>query len=435
MEAELELQQTSVLQWTFTEKVTRGVLAFILLIGTYVLISRHLYVLSQPYPLSTDGFYYLQEYRSWSETASSFYDRVSPGTMFVGIIGSLLNLSPFVSFNLTVLISLWISSLSLFFLTRANNLLFASLLFISYWGSDLLFYRHYAFLNQSMAVATAFSAALLIERSRYRSGYLCIAISALLHPFGGAISAPLLLGRSRSTALVQGVLISGLVIITLFGIYQVDRTVFEFSSWKPNWVEACSVVHCSPKEYGEFLLTSVAILIVISLGLRGKSTHYPYLTLFLILQLPIWSHHEQMAERLAFSSVWVACLAIAKVSLPQRVVLILLALTTAVSLLPEKVYPDPYPATSIIKAHATRLREWIPEDAVVIAPHGMQFRVAYLLRRKSRREMRRGDNKVFLYGPISRRGRCFALAGTEGAIPLNTPCVLLTREEGFERLR
>lgn len=408
----------------------------LLLLSGYLVILRHSFIFSHHYPISTDGFYYLIEYRSWIEQQASFYDRFSPGTILVGLTGALLNLTPEVLYNGALLATLWGTSLCLYLLASSQSTLFASLLFAAFWGSDLLFYRHYAFLNQALSVTLALGAVLADERlkgaSRYSGVSLLSLVSALIHPFGGALCSVLVTRHIISNKLIAPLLIVVLV-VALFGMQQVERDIFQPPSLEVSWLQACTFANCSPQEYGEFTVVTLLILFLLFRAPRSRST--PFALLFLLLQSPIWSHEEQVAQRLAFGSAWVAFLSLSVSSLPLKEAISGGAALLLITLLPGKSYTDPYPSTALLALHKERLRQWIPEDATVVAPHGMQFRITYLLGRRSRREVGSDeDTPLFLHGYIARRRRCKDINTTSSIDPL-TPCLLLSGAEGIERIR
>lgn len=352
---------------------------------------------------STDAYFYLQEIKFRAETASGYYVHWSPFFWAAGQLRSLLALSDLMTFHLLVVVSLALMSLAVAF--RASGYLRPTLV-LAVWSSELIFYRHYAFLQQAMSMAF-WGLACVLFSSRIRVALknaailTCLAISTCTHIFGAILTVLLLpviisVAPARRHLLWGGVFILGLG--ALWYLWNSPRILFDAGqSLYPGWVQTCNQIACSMSEWLEFSILTVVWILLLAYVLTQQGKRLPALLLAgcFFLNLPLWSADGHMQMRLAFSSIWVLFFAIICVSHKlshsqswnQAMSIMVLFLAVVSSIFERKNYSAPSFPIESIKESAHILRKILPQNAFILAPHGFQFAFTYFLNRSSAKEM------------------------------------------------
>lgn len=409
----------------------------------------------------TDVFFYLQEFRSWL-SGTFYYAPHSPFFFLVTSVGKFLGANEHELFLTTGLLSLTLLSLALTVASfRRETWWYAPLVILIPWSSEILFFRSFAYLKQSLSLSVFLLGGAIVARtlaapggSHWRMGfvgYAFILLGMSLHKFTAllglgtlAIYFSLGLSTKKRNILWLGGLTLGMLLLVVG-----PTPIVSSNAWQSNGLRnACAYMNCSSFEWMEFLLalflSSVAVLFCSREAHRGSRLLLSLAGMYFILNLPIWNKEEGYAFRLATASVGLAYLIGCALmgTCTHRRVREGLALTTLFAFafspfgLTRKSYDAPRAAYVELERYRSQLKDWIPADSFVLASHGQQFAVTYFLERASAREYpKEAPDSLFSLGESTRfPTACTDLRSFSGKVPEMASCVRLTETLYIERL-
>lgn len=444
---------------TVSGTLTFIVLALTLLVARSTVERRWAWYASLAYPNATDAGFYLHEFRSWLH-GGSYYEERSLFFFLTSLLGRALGLDEVQLYWLVGGLSLGGFSAALVTAAyRRETRWLLPTIALTPVLSDLVFFRHFAFLRQFFSLSCLLLGVAIFSRTtavghpaRRRSlivaATLLFLLGASMHKFTAALAVALVLGQGMTRIprprlrLACGIVgIIALAVATLcFGDFFLEQRL----PWRFGWTNVCRYMRCAPREQLELfsfnLLAIVATLAVVkSLWRHRTASVLPVLLCltWLSLNLPLWKQGGALAFRLGVSSVWMSltacCLLLGKSPrLESAVRLAGVWLAIAIVLLaPSRTYETPLPASKTLQQYAEILRRWIPDAATIRAPHGYQFALTYFLNRKAVKYSSSHSNPASDYVLIvgsSPNERCVALGLEE--IPLDAECVAI--EEGLQ---
>ena len=391
-----------------------------------VSLERWEWMAKEAFPLDYGGFYYLQEIKHRLDTGTGYYEKFS---VFFSAAASLAKVLPCsdVSFLYAVI---WSSILVLAagiaagVSLKRNSLSLSAVLFYLVWRSDSIFIAHYAYPRQAWAMAVlAVSIALLLhaqaaaERKWLQNlGIALLLVSALFHLFAGVLALilafvlgwPTIKIGKRATQL----LCAGLCLIAAVRLFAQPKFILENIVWNTQavWNWAYDLFWISRLQRVEYISYFCAACCFIAIGLASAEKRIRYWILwgvFLVLTLPIWKQEfGQYAFRFLRCSSWVFFIA-AMLSLSQPGTkkiqeicgkLVIVALLPVIVFFRQTLEDRPQAIGPGVPAAPFAdlkdpVKDWLAQDAFVLAPHGMQFRVSYFWDCASATELPR--DKVF----------------------------------------
>lgn len=368
---------------------------------------RIAWLINLEFPVSTDGYFYLKELAHRREYGVGYYTSYSPFFWILGSLSRLFSLSELIVFNSTVIISLlvFVGSLAIP-VVRAGHWSFAPLLIAAVFSSDLLFFRHYGFPQQSLGAAIVLLGTSIILCSKARSPQIITLsltlalIGATFHLFAAALF--LLLWTALAIRYLSSFALRLALVLTSFIavaglVYLADRPILtlEALQWRTSWQLFCVNRGCSRSEWIEFVSITAACISLILLALiphgRLQQKSFPLLLALaaILLFSPIWSNTGNMNERLAFGAVWLGwfsalvllCAApgisLARFdSLPALILgLGLLVANFSERRLPQVSLIEP----AILQENRHTINSWLGPTPLIVAPHGIQFQLTYFL--------------------------------------------------------
>lgn len=406
---------------------------FLVLTGREILL-RAQWLATRPYPLDYDGFYYLQELSHRLVSGKGYYHHFSPFFATLEGTARLFSLTPEQTLNVWVMGTLFVLSLSLALIACDRPVWWLAPGFVwLVWQSDVLFYLFYGFLKQSGALAAACLGIVCSERAfpgpsgRSRVplafGSACLAVATLYHPYGFLLSALYLLlahNMRIQYKIIVFVLITALALVGEHSTITKGAELIQSISWsrQPAWFWAWRLEGISPFELGEYviyLVSGIALAAYAIIQRDGWALVWGCLAVYFVMSLPIWKHEiGGFSYRLLRSSVPLLFLAFALATARHAKTtkawylthyitgILMVALLTGRLLLPAHPHPiGPDMDVQSIAGNSEVLAAWIPKNALVIAPHGIQFRITYFIKRHSSRNLsvaRSWSGPVFIVG-------------------------------------
>ena len=427
--------------------------------AVYFINLRLTWIFEFQYPPTTDGFFYLQEIKYRLQNNSGYYVSFSPFFSLISIFANLLNIKDeiFIYRTLVILSLLSFSISGAIFVGSKKNIWLLLAVFQIAWISDVLFFRHYAFVKQSASISfflLGCSIYLNIAREKSSAKNILCLISCILifvgvvtHLFTAAIFAGLLLFnffaksnlKKLNFALGTGIAVAVYWIGTLK-----EKKLFEFFPHKLelSWQTFCGNLLCYEFDYFEYYLyTGIFIYLIGSYIYRKNkdSVRLFFILGYLLLVLPIWNLESQFVYRAAFSSVWLILFAFFS-QLKEDNILDKIALITVLTLMTTVYHFSTHlrvrsiymPSEKLLE-YKNLLQTWIPEDSFVLAPHTMQFKISYFLNRRSASQI--GKEKyentfVFSEGPPD-QSQCKIISSVDEKIPAFTKCISIENRWRF----
>lgn len=377
-----------------------NVAAVLALVSLFIFftIERFRWIWEKEYPIATDGFFYLLELRSYASDGTGTYTSYNPFFLALTGVQLALNCSPETTYNILVSFNILILAVALGITASSSSLIVGLLINTALLGSDTLFFRIYAFPQQALSMGLFVLGLSLLSlprgntRKRPILPLALLLLSSVFHLTGAALTAIVGLVNvllSRLPLLLRA-LVGMLGIGFLAGlIWFADRPVFAFSFTEllPGLPKTCDFTSCSAFEEFEswlYLITASVLFV----QARGNSLTLILLSTFFLLNVPIWTTEGHMAYRLALTSVWLLYIAAALASSlypTARLTTSLWSLSLLVSYftLDHGTYKDPGIPAQILEQHASIVQRWISPQAVILAPHGTQFRLRYFWHREA----------------------------------------------------
>ncbi len=384
--------------------------ALILVSIATVLNIRIDWLLSKEYPNSTDGFYYLQEFKYRLLTGSGYYVKSSVFFTIWTYIGSLFNLNELQIHNLIFISSLILFSAAILIHVSQFNQIKrfyfwpAIAIIYLYFSSDLLFYRHYAFLKQGFAVSLFFFGLVIFARENFTSRFLSYAglalvfLASMMHIFAAGLASIYLLiifsKQLKNRKFVILVLCCSFLYL-LYNLYFHPKFLFSLNPISESgWWETCKILRCSEYETSEFYNYSVfLILAIVSAAfypqIRNSRITLASLFVILLLNAPIWSYQGDMMIRLSVSSVWLFYILICDLAKTRISIIQFLVIFCVISsfLCYKNTVKKPYLSNRLpynnLSKYNNAIKQWIDAESFILADHGYQFVLTYFLDRKS----------------------------------------------------
>lgn len=356
------------LQWVYTSGV--------LLLALMMVMNRLWWIARQSYPIATDSFFYLEEFRAFQAGAPGYYTSFSPFFLAWGLLGRVGSLPPELLYDVIIVASLLLLSYALAkgAIDRGWAFQEATLLGSVPWASDLLFYRHYAFPQQAFAIALVLCAVLPQHGNKRRMALLagCGAISHLSAAAIVGVQVTLIRGT------FQKILLTGLVGVVGAYFLSTERLIFDFTlsnGMAPSLVQACTFAQCSTREWFEVVWFGLLLGLAAVHGFRSTGV---WLLVVGILLLPIWSHEGHMLYRLGMTALWVILALCVQARLARSVAVILLALFFCGRVvLVGKTYTEKGLPYRLLESRGVDLQRWMPNPGRIYAQHGEDFRLRY----------------------------------------------------------
>ena len=363
---------------------------------------------NHPHPTAVDAYYYLQDFRHLLEHGRGYYTPYSPFLFAAEVIGRCFGLNEFSLFSAIVLLSLALLSLSLgiFFLRVEGRWILPAMLSIP-WISDLLFLQTYSYPRMflSLGLLCSMLSALLVSGDilsqprapiRRKLAFLAgLAFSASMHAISAAIAvfwAILNYARSWKAALT----LLGIFSATVAGYAAMTgKTLFAGYGLRWGTVVAvpCGAAACTPGEAAEFwifLFTWIGTVIYLFARRPKERSVYIFPLAVVLLKLPVWDASSWMALRFSIVSLWLIAFSWGVTFLfdkRKQVASLCCAAICSLFFLAADLYISPHadarPDVEIISKNAEDLKRLLPEDCIIIAPHGVEFAITYYTGRAS----------------------------------------------------
>lgn len=371
------------------------------------------WLLIKDYPNATDSFYYLQEFKNRLLHGQGYYIKHSLFFSFWTFTAQIFGISALGLYNVIFLASLGIFSAAILIWLRGKFFTWLPYVLIYFYlASDLLFYRHYAFLKQGFSISILlFGLALIVSSSDKRPlrqiAGLCLIIAAgLMHIFTASIAFVFLLflagGKFTQEKLLSAAFLCCALVAAMY-LFNDSRQVMVITDISSaGWWGTCESLPCSVYETREFQIYSFMFLaFLLSALFINKQGHgrifYAALLLCIILNLPIWTPEGDMLNRMAASSVWIFFICLieaARLSGAFERAIFLAAL--CLSILCFNMEPRlPYKANrlpfKVLEANKNLIKGWIPEGSFILAEHGLEFAMTYFLDRKAAASLPKTD--------------------------------------------
>jgi len=212
-------------------------------------LMRLAWIGSSSYPLSSDAFFYLQEFSHRLSTGEGYYTAASPFFSFFTLVAGVLGTGELGAFYVVLYTGFLLFSFALvgFSATKGDWWFLPGLLY-AFLNSDILFYRHYAFLKQGVSIGFfAYGLMLLssdvtqVEEGMRRvikfMGLLLLLLSALLHPFTAVLSSLILIAGGKELGVGKLVRWVGAAIAGAASVYlliQHPRLLFNLAKSTPE---------------------------------------------------------------------------------------------------------------------------------------------------------------------------------------------------------
>jgi hypothetical protein len=425
------------------QKFPAVLLFFLWSFTLFLFIKRILWIFSFKYPISTDGFYYLIEFRSYLDSGTGYFTKASIFFLTFTNLFRVVIKSPEYMFQCTLVLILLLYIISFFVVARRSLIAgsSASLFFIS---SDLIFYRIYAFPVQYFSTVLLFLGIgiILYPRNVYHLkmrylGFFIFFLGMFSHTLifflCCLLIVPLFFFSRRVITKKAGdnffngtitAFIFALLFCLCFALFKLKRNtdhVFNFNLRTFNihelgFFKTCSYMQCSHFEYFEMYTYIVISLLLTALGMyihyKKKLTHknsdiqeqHAYistviaLTLVVILfNIPIWDTKGHVLYR-GVSLLYVLLIyavlfitfsdffekKVTRYSLQSAATCIFILIPLVSLFLQKREYKDKLIEPYLLTKKGSLIKEYVGNNGIVIAEHGNQFRVTYLLQIKAK---------------------------------------------------
>jgi len=442
----------------FREKIgsTRACLVMVAVfpLGIFAVLKRISWISQLAHPNSTDAYFYLKEFQTWMRDGAGYYESYSTFFTVTSLAGRLFGLSEERLFFSVAVCGLIFLSAGLGLLAAGRKTAWlVPIAVILPWLSDLIFFRHFAFVRQSFSVGLAvLGAALLLRRELFFrrtaalvAGWSLLTLACLMHSFTAAASITLLAGVCLFHALLDirykmfalAAIAAAAVVAGIFLTHGTHREIFSDQIALGGGVSRiCGVMACSTYELAElYFWFGAATFAALWAAIKGRKDVFLISAAFLYatLNLPIWHWESGLGFRLAIASVWIAMVmgvvAARELSYTGKVPWFAEALIALVYFGFLNTYHKEYtlerPPIPFLRANADKLKQWLPSDTFVIAQHGVEFAVTYLLERRSALKMP-AEESVPALATIEQTfnyGECYRLNPGDPAPPPETACV------------
>lgn len=431
-----------------------------------IVYQRILWIITLDYPRSTGSYFYLNEIRAYLETGKGYYRSYSSFFWLVSLPGRIFGVDELTIYYAAICCSLLFfgAAAAVLAYSRRTRVVLPFLLALP-WLSDVIFFRHFAFLEQAFSVSLLFLSFALVYRLRGEDTRfvrivrgLAVVVSLFcmsMHMFTAALGALMFAAVAPFDFMKDDVrywsLVFALFFIPLAAILG-DKVVLQLipAEFAPTWASNCDSQNCSAFEIYEFRLFALIYLVILIITLQQKvrSALLTFLlTAWLIFSIPIWNEQTDMAYRLAQATPWLVLLALAllcrKAKSPMVTVLVIPVVVFGIAagsfLLPRTRYDLINSDFDVIRKNAVLLSKWVPKDAIVVAPHGMQFVVSYYLRNAALKRLDQQDSSRTVYRIMRLRAnksrRCPDISLLQDEQPGEVNCLQLSPHIRIQRIK
>ena len=443
-----------------TRSLQNALFLCLLLAAIYYVQLRLGWIFTATFPQTTDGFFYLQEIKHRIHTGQGFYVGFSPFFKLIEMFSVISRVtSELVIFNFVVISSLLFFSLSLILCVKDKSKYWLLPgLFLLPWVSDVIFFRHYAFVKQAFSISIflfGYALYLNLSASKFKSllspiALLCMAIGIVSHLFTTAVFIALLFHsfifnkHSRSLGLI--ISFAGASALFLISFYR-EKSILKLwpIEYDLSWLIFCRQNGCYQFDFAEYIIYMIVFFCLAACYIwKGKFANpiFVFLVGYLLLLIPIWDVESEFVYRAAFSSIWLLIFAFSLglrdsglhyLAYPVIFIGLLISYPLTTHLVPEDIYLS----SETLASYRKPLQKWIPETAFVHAPHGMQFKITYFLDRTSTKNISdRGIQQplvTFAMPDPSSAVNCTNLDTPEDVPDLNAPCLTIQKGWRFEK--
>ncbi len=385
----------------------------IFFIGVSLLVLLEIYnrvnwIYGREYLPNFDFFYYLQELTYRLQTGHGYYLNLSLFFDILVMISKVLLLSPLNTIKLVILGNMIVFSTGVVLLSYNKKYwyLVPAIVYII-WGSDIIFYSSYEFIRQVSSISFVPLGMYLIKahlRSRIKRkfniffilGIIILFFSSIIHIFGQVFIALYLFISAKK----NGIRIKFLLLLFfLASIYlNLNKLNLLFRSFSLTLPPFNIFFEDKINGMGFFLNLFIGVLVIFfRLKMKEKSDDsWLIWTLFILLYLPIWKTESgSYLVRFTYTSAFLLVLALAydlaqSYSKEYKKAIIwavfLLSLNNIVIKVihrPPLDEASPNPSLEAITSKKKILNQWLPENALIVAPQGVQYRITFFLHRRA----------------------------------------------------
>ncbi|NMC62609.1 MAG: hypothetical protein GYA55_05505 [SAR324 cluster bacterium] len=384
-----------------SEKLIKVTIVLILL--TLILLQlylRLLFIDTLGYPADYNGFFYLKEIQYRILHGSGYYVKHSPFFFSLSLAGKWLNLSAETIVRFLPLFSTIIFAIGIWIVAFKRPLLgifLCGAIFIS----DAFFYFHYGYARQALGISLVVLGFAIWKLNPKKmalavAGLFIVLLGSVFHLFSAGLAVFLFFFVEK---MPLGKIVGLFAAIGLISelIRRPKNILAQLELGRGfEWEFAVAGNYISKVEWAEYWSFYIITLFALIILIRSKIWRLlPLCVLFIALTLPIWSDKEMFSFRFMLSSISVffifMSLLISETQKansrfgPERLILLLFSMLFISKLClsdkPRRLGPG-MPLQSIT-SNIRLLEKWLPKDAFVQAPPGVQYRISYLLDRAS----------------------------------------------------
>jgi hypothetical protein len=389
-------------------------------LAVWSFLSRGFFIYGSDYPLSWDGFFYLQGLKHFITTGEHYYSVHELFISFWGSIARWSGLNEVAVYYVSMMWSLLIIGAALAIIAWLFGMKGQALTFpVIVWASNTLFHQVYGSTSEVFAVGLFALSFLCFVLPSTKTGtsvlfesvatlFLLLACSAHLFTsiLACALYLPLIQFRAKRISAWHWVVWAIVIAVCVFHFSVNPKSVFSrFNLFDAgNAVFASHRAYFRPYQAQEFVFfAAISILLGVLMYRRHAGTLLGWSLLALLgaFLSPMWisfwndaaksgslSDRVCQAAPLIFPFFLVVALQSERMTAWRKPVLLLCALF----LFSQRLYfrldaasLGPPMSVGAISNRADILRAWIPTEAPVLTMHGIQFRVTYFLGNPSSR--------------------------------------------------
>lgn len=365
----------------------------LVLCGVTLLSLRLYFFWLETPPRATDSYYYALQIR---ELASNQDFIRSPLLSLLGSLSAFLPpFSPIDGYRAYVglsLLSFVIGTLSLASREAIRSSVNSCALLVISASSLFLFDAHVAYPRQGLAIGLWCTGLALILRDRSPGGFTLLVLASTTHIFGAIMSLLTLILLKVHSRFRFSLLVALSITAIFWHLAGHEKFLFD-RSLNFGWAHLCGVRGCSLPEIAEIALwgLSALILSIITISKRRGPILLigGILAFYLALNLLPWSREGGTDLRLAWSAPWIAatlCAVSIRYQGSSKLLSLIwssgavIILMTSLSNPPRAGIPNDLIA---ILHYKKNLQSWIPQTALIRAPRGIDYLLAYTLERET----------------------------------------------------
>lgn len=380
---------------------------------------RLIWLLQHSWPVYYDGFYYLQEIGYRAKTGSGYYHSFSPFFDLAELLVGAFEAPPMVAFRAMVLAGLFIWAIAFVWIgTRLQSALVGLALLSLVIVSNTVFLQFYGHPRQAISLGLLFLGLLALDGDGGSSrpsrvwallGMSLTVVAGLFHVYSTSLAIVLLPFVAWKRLPISVIFAGGLGLSLSFGWYLSvsPKPVLEHLNLAalPDWTYVWSRDFFQSFQYWDFGVTLLGLVGLFVLGLAHRLTSsWTWICWVVALGsltpvwFPVWYDGVGgFTDRIPNSAVLLFPLVVGSFSagigkLALARVRSTVALLGILGLIGVQMHPfseqrlGPKFDPEVLRSNSAALDYWLPEDAFVRAPHGVQFQVTFFLGRTSARE-------------------------------------------------